>query len=280
MTSPFEDPDGTYLVLITGEGQHFLSPAFAEIPAGWTVAQPEDTRQACMDYINQHWTEIRPIPSKDAVTRAVTLAEAAGPETITVSARGHQLQIVPGEPGTAIHWEPGTNRPIVCNLRPSTYRWRVLDQLAAERGIAVRGPGRPPRPRGIPPQLWRSCWGSAARSTAMRTVRRGPPAGCVATDRRAVHPHSPVTHGRRIHHQTSGRRPGDPCGGDCAVSGEDHGGPGKYCAISTGPSATTGMGAIRSPAWDGSEPSSRTATLSPTNSACRLGFGEMVEHIA
>ncbi|NDU74733.1 MbtH family NRPS accessory protein [Actinomadura sp. DSM 109109] len=60
MSNPFEDPEGTYLVLVNGEGQHSLWPSFAEVPAGWTVAKDEDTRQACLDYVNQNWTDMRP----------------------------------------------------------------------------------------------------------------------------------------------------------------------------------------------------------------------------
>ncbi|TDC71922.1 MbtH family protein [Actinomadura sp. GC306] len=60
MTNPFEDPDGTYLVLVNDEGQHSLWPSFAEVPAGWTVAKNEDTREACLDYINENWTDMRP----------------------------------------------------------------------------------------------------------------------------------------------------------------------------------------------------------------------------
>lgn len=60
MTNPFEDPDATYVVLVNDEGQHSLWPSFAEVPAGWTVAKDEDTRQACLDYINGNWTDMRP----------------------------------------------------------------------------------------------------------------------------------------------------------------------------------------------------------------------------
>ncbi|GAA3959095.1 MbtH family protein [Actinomadura viridis] len=60
MTNPFEDPDGTYLVLVNDEGQHSLWPSFAQVPAGWTVAKDEDGRQACLDYIEEHWTDMRP----------------------------------------------------------------------------------------------------------------------------------------------------------------------------------------------------------------------------
>lgn len=60
MTNPFEDADGVYLVLVNHEEQYSLWPSFAEVPAGWTVAKSEDTRQACLDYINENWTDMRP----------------------------------------------------------------------------------------------------------------------------------------------------------------------------------------------------------------------------
>ncbi|GAA0927626.1 MULTISPECIES: MbtH family protein [Streptomyces violaceusniger group] len=60
MTNPFEDADGTYLVLVNDEGQYSLWPSFAEVPAGWQVKVQETDRQTCMDYINEHWTDMRP----------------------------------------------------------------------------------------------------------------------------------------------------------------------------------------------------------------------------
>jgi MbtH protein len=58
--NPFENPDGTYLVLVNAEGQHSLWPSFAEVPAGWTVAQPETDRQSALDYVEANWTDMRP----------------------------------------------------------------------------------------------------------------------------------------------------------------------------------------------------------------------------
>jgi len=60
MTNPFEDPDGKYLVLINDEGQYSLWPTFIKVPAGWSVALPEDNRQTCLDWINTNWTDMRP----------------------------------------------------------------------------------------------------------------------------------------------------------------------------------------------------------------------------
>ncbi|MFF3326333.1 MbtH family protein [Streptomyces sp. NPDC002889] len=61
MSNPFENPDGTYLVLVNDEGQHSLWPSFAEVPAGWTVAAAETDRQSCLAYVEEHWTDMRPL---------------------------------------------------------------------------------------------------------------------------------------------------------------------------------------------------------------------------
>lgn len=60
MTNPFEDNDARYYVLVNEEAQYSLWPAFAEIPAGWTAVHGEDSRQACLDYIETHWVDMRP----------------------------------------------------------------------------------------------------------------------------------------------------------------------------------------------------------------------------
>ncbi|GAA4435764.1 MbtH family protein [Actinokineospora soli] len=60
MANPFEDPDGTFVVLVNAEGQHSLWPTFAPVPAGWTTTYGENTRDACLDHIEQTWTDMRP----------------------------------------------------------------------------------------------------------------------------------------------------------------------------------------------------------------------------
>ncbi|MEU0768673.1 MbtH family protein [Streptomyces albogriseolus] len=59
-TNPFEDENGTYFVLRNDEGQHSLWPAFADVPAGWTAVFGEAGRQACLDHIEENWTDMRP----------------------------------------------------------------------------------------------------------------------------------------------------------------------------------------------------------------------------
>jgi MbtH protein len=48
MTNPFEDEDGSYLVLVNDEAQHSLWPAFVESPTGWRTTHGPDRRQACL----------------------------------------------------------------------------------------------------------------------------------------------------------------------------------------------------------------------------------------
>ncbi|WP_274558727.1 MbtH family protein [Streptomyces spiramyceticus] len=60
MDNPFDDENGTFYVLVNSENQHSLWPVFAEVPAGWTVVFGEDSRQACLDYVEKNWTDMRP----------------------------------------------------------------------------------------------------------------------------------------------------------------------------------------------------------------------------
>ena len=48
MTSPFEDPDGRYLVLRNDEDQHSLWPAFVEVPQGWTQVFGPEGNEFCV----------------------------------------------------------------------------------------------------------------------------------------------------------------------------------------------------------------------------------------
>lgn len=60
MTNPFDDPDGTFLVLVNDEGQHSLWPSFVAVPDGWRTVYGEDTKDGCVAYVEHHWTDLRP----------------------------------------------------------------------------------------------------------------------------------------------------------------------------------------------------------------------------
>ncbi len=66
-TNPFDDHGGAFYVLVNGEEQHSLWPAFAEIPAGWRVAYGEASRPACLDYVDENWADMRPKSLREAM---------------------------------------------------------------------------------------------------------------------------------------------------------------------------------------------------------------------
>lgn len=57
---PLGDDKGVFLVLVNDEEQHSLWPAFADVPAGWRTVYGEADLAACLNYIEQNWTDIRP----------------------------------------------------------------------------------------------------------------------------------------------------------------------------------------------------------------------------
>ncbi|TQF04078.1 MbtH family protein [Kitasatospora acidiphila] len=72
MANPFEDNDGSFLVLVNDENQHSLWPEFAAVPAGWrTVFGPAD-RGAALAHVEREWTDMRP------ASLVAAMAEATG----------------------------------------------------------------------------------------------------------------------------------------------------------------------------------------------------------
>ncbi|MFE2754426.1 MbtH family protein [Actinosynnema sp. NPDC059335] len=69
MSNPFDSDDRPFYVLVNDEGQHSLWPTFAEVPAGWTVVFGEADKQACLDYVETHWTDMRPKSLIEAMER-------------------------------------------------------------------------------------------------------------------------------------------------------------------------------------------------------------------
>lgn len=58
--NPFDDESGNFFVLVNDEEQHSLWPSFADLPEGWRVAFGDADRAACLEFIEQNWTDIRP----------------------------------------------------------------------------------------------------------------------------------------------------------------------------------------------------------------------------
>ena len=49
-----------YVVLQNIELQYSLWPSGNDIPAGWSVVHGAASRQEALDYVESHWTDMRP----------------------------------------------------------------------------------------------------------------------------------------------------------------------------------------------------------------------------
>jgi uncharacterized protein YbdZ (MbtH family) len=65
-TNPFDNAEGTFTVLVNDENQHSLWPVFAEVPAGWRTVFGPAPKPACLDYVEENWTDMRPQSLIDA----------------------------------------------------------------------------------------------------------------------------------------------------------------------------------------------------------------------
>ncbi|MBF6355623.1 MbtH family protein [Nocardia higoensis] len=61
MSNPFDDDTAEFYVLVNDEGQHSLWPIFAAVPTGWRIAHGAASREACLDYVEAHWLDMRPL---------------------------------------------------------------------------------------------------------------------------------------------------------------------------------------------------------------------------
>ncbi len=54
------DAQQQFDVVINAQGQYSLWPAGKPMASGWSTAGMRGERQVCLDYINQHWIDMRP----------------------------------------------------------------------------------------------------------------------------------------------------------------------------------------------------------------------------
>jgi uncharacterized protein YbdZ (MbtH family) len=86
--NPFDDAEGTFLVLVNDEQQHSLWPEFADVPPGWDVVLDASPRSVALAYVDAHWTDLRPASLRRALDPepapgGATTATAAATPTAT-----------------------------------------------------------------------------------------------------------------------------------------------------------------------------------------------------
>lgn len=55
-----ESPPVLYKVVVNDEGQYSLWPAERDNPAGWSDAGKTGTKDACLAFVDEVWTDMRP----------------------------------------------------------------------------------------------------------------------------------------------------------------------------------------------------------------------------
>lgn len=55
------DDNGQYKVVVNHEEQYSIWPADRELPLGWKAEGFEGEKQACLDHIEEVWTDMRPL---------------------------------------------------------------------------------------------------------------------------------------------------------------------------------------------------------------------------
>ena len=56
-----EEDTTVYTVVVNHEEQYSIWPTFKDIPLGWKAVGKEGSKQDCLDYIKEVWTDMRPL---------------------------------------------------------------------------------------------------------------------------------------------------------------------------------------------------------------------------
>ena len=70
MTSVFDREDILFQVVVNHEEQYSIWPEYTAIPAGWRAAGPSGLKQECLAYIDEVWTDMRPLSLRQKMAAA------------------------------------------------------------------------------------------------------------------------------------------------------------------------------------------------------------------
>ncbi len=75
-----EEDTTTYSVVINHEEQYSIWPADRENALGWNDVGKTGTKQDCLDYIEEVWTDMRPLSLRKKMEEDARKAAAAAPK--------------------------------------------------------------------------------------------------------------------------------------------------------------------------------------------------------
>jgi len=61
----------TYAVVVNHEEQYSIWPAGRDLPLGWKTVGQQGAKEACLTYIEEVWTDMRPLSLRKQMEAAV-----------------------------------------------------------------------------------------------------------------------------------------------------------------------------------------------------------------
>lgn len=70
----FDRDDVIFQVVINQEEQYSIWPDYKAIPAGWRAAGKSGLKKDCLEFIEQNWTDMRPLSLRKQMEQAEGVA--------------------------------------------------------------------------------------------------------------------------------------------------------------------------------------------------------------
>jgi MbtH protein len=67
--SIFDNEDALFEVVVNDEEQYSIWPGDREVPNGWRKSGKRDKKAACLAYITEVWTDMRPLSLRKSMER-------------------------------------------------------------------------------------------------------------------------------------------------------------------------------------------------------------------
>jgi len=71
-----EEDNTIYTVVMNHEEQYSIWPADRELPLGWTAVGKTGPKKECLDYIEEVWTDMRPLSLRKKMEEAEAQSQA------------------------------------------------------------------------------------------------------------------------------------------------------------------------------------------------------------
>ncbi|MEO4048123.1 MbtH family NRPS accessory protein [Pseudomonas sp. CAU 1711] len=63
----WNSPETRFVVVANHEEQYSIWPDYKEIPAGWRALDKQGSKEECLAYIEEVWTDMRPLSLRQAL---------------------------------------------------------------------------------------------------------------------------------------------------------------------------------------------------------------------